>query len=447
MMMLRRFDTHAQGVEAIVRAVRRPPLTEMPAPPRAQERLDRLFGAGITPAEAVRRIVASVREQGDAALLRWTRELDGVELGAAGLWHGPAEMRSALDERSVAPIVPALRRAAQALESFHRRQAPAPVFEMTVPGVAVGWMPVPVSRAAIYVPGGTAPLLSTVLMGVIPARLAGVEEIVVATPPPVHPAILAAAEVAGAARVLCAGGAQAIGALAFGTESVPAVDVIAGPGNLFVQLAKREVVGVVGIDALAGPTEVVVLADGTARAAWVAADLLAQAEHAPDAAAILITDHPALADEVEHELAVQLAELPRMAVARQSIETWGAAVVCQALETEGVEMAEAIAPEHLQVVTADPLAIAGRIRRAGAVFLGAFSPEALGDYAAGSNHILPTGGTARFASAVGVHTFTRGAALVQASPEGLRALAEAVTSLARAEGLEAHARSVERRLA
>lgn len=443
MTLLRRFVVERDGLEAILQAVRRPPMAEMEAPPRARTVLDRLFGPGTRPVEAVRRIVQSVREEGDAAVARWTRELDGVELSPERLWSGPEAMDAALREPAVAPIVPALEAAAATITAFHRRQIAAPIFETTAPGVVVGWVPTPVQRAAIYVPAGTAPLLSTVLMGVIPARLAGVAEVVVATPPPAHPAILAAARVAGASRVLQVGGAQAIAALAYGTASIPRVDVIAGPGNLFVQLAKREVVGEVGIDGLAGPTEVLVLADASASPRWVAADLLAQAEHAPDAAAIVVSDAPALLDEIDRQLEAQLETLPRASVAAESLGRWGAAVACGRLDVEGLQLAEAIAPEHLQIVTADPLILAGKVRRAGAIFLGSHTPEALGDYAAGSNHVLPTGGTARFASALGVHVFTRMTSWVHASPGGLEQLARAVRVLARAEGLEAHARSVE----
>lgn len=440
--MMRRFDTRRHTGAEIVAAVRRPPLFEMQVSGRARSLLDRLFGPGTTPLEAVRQIIDSVRREGDAALVRWTRELDRVELSAGELWIGPDRVEAAVGDLSLAPLVPSLRAAAGAIERFHRRQLPAPVFEMTVPGLSVGWLPAPVRRAAIYVPGGLAPLLSTVLMGVIPARIAGVEEIVVATPPPVHPGVLLAARLAGASRVLQVGGAQAIAALAYGTESVPAVDVIAGPGNLFVQLAKREVVGVVGIDTLAGPSEVVVLADEKAPAEWVAADLVAQAEHAPDAAAILISDSESLLGGVLQALERQLADLPRNDVARAALAEWGAAVLCRNLDPEGLELAAAIAPEHLEIVSEDAMALAARVRWAGAVFIGPYSPVALGDYAAGGNHVLPTNGTARFASALGVHTFMRATTLVHASRGGLGRMASAVEALARAEGLEAHARSI-----
>ncbi|HEY8485866.1 MAG TPA: histidinol dehydrogenase, partial [Limnochordales bacterium] len=297
-----------------------------------------------------------------------------------------------------------------------------------------------------YVPAGGAPLLSTALMGVVPARLAGVEEIVVVTPPPAHPSVVLAATVAGAHRILQLGGAQAVAAVAYGTETVQPVDVVAGPGNLFVQLAKREVVGVVGIDTLAGPTEVVVLADGSAPARWVAADLLAQAEHAPDAAAILVTDDGRLAQAVEEELQRQLQALPRREVARESLERWGACVLCADLGRQGVDLVNELAPEHVEIMAADALTLAGRVTRAGAVFVGPYTPEALGDYAAGTNHILPTNGAARFASAVGVHTFLRHTSLLVAGPQALRRLSGVVMDMARAEGLEAHARSVALRL-
>ena len=440
--MMRRFDTRRQSAADILAAVRRPPLFEMQVSGRARALLDRLFGPGTTPLEAVRRIIDSVRREGDAALIRWTRELDHVELSPGELWIGPDRLEAVLGDPGLAPLVPPLRAAAATIERFHRRQLPAPIFEMTAPGLSVGWLPTPVRRAAIYVPGGLAPLLSTVLMGVIPARVAGVEEVLVATPPPVHPGVLLAARLAGASRVLQVGGAQAIAALAYGTESVPAVDVIAGPGNLFVQLAKREVVGVVGIDSLAGPSEVVVLADERAPAEWIASDLVAQAEHAPDAAAILISDSPSLLDGVMDAIERQLADLPRSEVARAALAEWGAAILCRELDPEGLELVSAIAPEHLEIVAEDALALAGRVRSAGAVFIGPYSPVALGDYAAGSNHILPTNGTARFASALGVHTFMRGTALVHASRGGLERMAPAVQALARAEGLEAHARSI-----
>ncbi|WP_324670338.1 histidinol dehydrogenase [Geochorda subterranea] len=443
---MRRFDTRRQSLDEIRAALRRPLLWDVPVTGRARATLDRLFGPGTTPLEAVRRILDSVRREGDAALVRWTRELDRVEMPPGELWVGAERLQAAASDPSLASLVPPLRAAAAAIERFHRRQAPAPVFEESAPGIQVGWWPRPVRRAAVYVPGGLAPLLSTVLMGVIPARIAGVEEIVVATPPPVHPGILLAARLAGADRVLQVGGAQAVAALAYGTESVPPVDVIVGPGNLFVQLAKREVVGIVGIDALAGPSEVVVMADGEAPSGWIAADLVAQAEHAPDAAAILVSDSEPLVEAVLAAIERELSTLARGDLARSALEAWGAAIVCRSLDPEGVELVSTIAPEHLEVVAQDAIALAGRVRSAGAIFIGPHSPVALGDYAAGSNHILPTNGTARFASGLGVHTFVRASAMVHASPRGLAGMAGTVQALASAEGLEAHARSIAVRL-
>ena len=444
-MWLRRFDLRSQRAEEVLRAVRRPALFDMPLPDAVRARLESLFGAGVTAREAVHRIVQSVRDQGDRALVRWTRELDGVDLSPGQFYLDAAAVQAAWNS-SYSSLVPRLRAAIGAVEHFHRRQVPPPVAEVTAAGVWAAWLPRPVRRAAIYVPAGSAPLLSTALMGVVPARVAGVEEIVVVTPPPAHPSVVLAASAAGAHRILQLGGAQAIAAVAFGTETVQPVDVVAGPGNLFVQLAKREVVGAVGIDGLAGPTEVVVLADDSARPDWVAADLLAQAEHAPDAAAVLVTDHAPLADAVEQELARQLAALPRREIAASSLRQWGALVVCRSLEDDGVELVNELAPEHVEVVAADALALAGRVTRAGAVFVGPYTPEALGDYAAGTNHILPTNGTARFASAVGVHTFLRATSLLAAGPTSLQRLAPVVADLAYAEGLQAHARSVEIRL-
>ena len=443
---LRRFDLRRQPAEEVARAVRRPPLVDMPVGGPAAERLRAVFGPGVTPQEAVRRIVASVRAEGDRALVRWCRELDGVDLQPQAFYLSEAQVQAAWTS-PYRELVPSLRQALAAIEQFHRRQLPAPVMELTGPGVWAAWIPRPVRRAAVYVPAGGAPLLSTALMGVVPARIAGVAEIVVVTPPPAHPSVVLAASVAGAHRVLQLGGAQAIAAVAFGTETVQPVDVVVGPGNLFVQLAKREVVGTVGIDGLAGPTEVIVMADRAAPPEWVAADLLAQAEHAPDAACILVTDHPPLAEAVDQALERQLGRLPRADVAASALRQWGAAVLCRQLAEDGVELVEALAPEHVELMVEDALGLAGRIGRAGAVFVGPYTPEALGDYAAGTNHILPTNGTARFASALSVQTFLRSTSLLAASGASLARLAPVVAELARAEGLEAHARSVEIRLA
>ncbi len=444
-MRIRRLDTRTASLAEIARAVRRPALSEMPVPEPMRAALERHFGPGVTAVEAVRRIVESVRTEGDRALVRWSLEFDGVELEPESFYLGSDAVEAARHS-GYEWCLPHLQEAARAIERFHRLQVPAPSLDVTPEGAWAAWMARPVRRAAVYVPAGTAPLASTALMGVVPARVAGVGEIVVVTPPPAHPGVVLAAFVAGAHRVLQLGGAQAVAALAYGTETVQPADVVVGPGNLFVQLAKREVVGVVGIDGLAGPTEVVVLADRTAPAPWVAADLLAQAEHAPDAAAILITDSPQLADAVEEELARQLQALPRASLARASLSRWGAVVVCGSLATEGVLLADAIAPEHVQVMAQEAQSLAARLTAAGAILVGAHTPEALADYAAGTNHILPTNATARFASAVGVHTFLRWSAVLMASPAAAAHLYPVVEALGTLEGLEAHVRSARMRV-
>ena len=387
-------------------------------------------------------IIADVRARGDAALRDYARKFDGAELDALEV------SRQELDEALAAAdpyFLETLRMAAANIEAFHRRQLHDNFVMTEQDGVILGQKYTPVERAGVYVPGGTAAYPSTVLMDVIPARVAGVPEIVMTTPAgrdgKVNPAILAAAAVAGVTRIFKTGGAQAVAALAYGTESVPAVDKIVGPGNVYVATAKRKVYGKVGIDMIAGPSEILVLADGGCNPAWVAADLLSQAEHDRLASPVLVTDSEALAKAVQAEVEAQLARLPREAIARASVEDNGKIILCQSLD-KAIDVCNIIAPEHLEVCVEDPFAVLGRIKNAGSIFLGRNVPEALGDYFAGPNHTLPTMGTARFMSPLSVDDFVKRTQFTYYTAGALAKVSGKVARFARQEGLEAHARSV-----
>ncbi|OUM99892.1 MAG: histidinol dehydrogenase [Paenibacillaceae bacterium ZCTH02-B3] len=395
----------------------------------------------------VREIVEAVRREGDAALLRYTERYDGVRLKPEELRVPRAEIEEAYEKVDPA-FLEALRQAARNIASFHEKQKRNSWIDLRPDGTLVGMAIRPLRRVGLYVPGGTAAYPSSVLMNVIPARVAGVKEIVMATPPAtggragVDPYILVAAAEAGVSEIYRMGGAQAVAALAFGTETVPAVDKICGPGNIYVTLAKRRVYGVVDIDSTAGPSEIVVLADDTADPRFVAADMLSQAEHDEMASAILVTTSRRLAEETAGELKRQLDALPREDIARRSLESRGAILFVETLK-EGAEVVNRLAPEHLEIMTEEPMETAALIENAGAIFLGAWSTEPVGDYFAGPNHILPTGGTARFSSPLSVDDFLKKTSLIQYSREALRRDAAAIATLARREGLEAHARAVE----
>jgi len=425
--------------------LRRQPLDAIEVPAAVRQSLARIFGAEISPVEAVARILADVRERGDLAVREWTRRIDGVELEELAV--APQALDAARQQ-----LDPDLRRALEAaarrIEDFHRRQ-PLHSWLDSRPAGALGQLVRPLGRVGLYVPGGSAAYPSSLLMAAIPARVAGVETLVVATPPDRETglptaAVLAAAHVAGVDRVYRVGGAQAIAALAYGTATVPAVDKICGPGNLFVTLAKRQVMGFVGIDGLPGPTETVVIADATARPALVAADLLAQAEHDLLATALLFTPSRRLAEQVATQVEQRLAGLSRRQVAAESLCRRGGAVVTGSLE-EAFELANAYAPEHLCLSLADPWAWLGQVRNAGGVFLGESSCETLGDYVAGPSHIMPTGGTARFASPLSVADFVKITSLIALGPGEARRLAPLAARLARSEGLDAHAAAAEAR--
>ena len=393
---------------------------------------------------AVRAILEDVRERGDAAVLAHTERLDGVRLDSQTLRVAEAECDAAL--ASLDPGVrEALRLAADRIEAFHARQRRESWFVEEARTGVLGQLVRPLHRVGLYVPGGSAAYPSSVLMNAIPAKVAGVAEVAMCTPVgggrSVAPAVLAAARLAGVREIYRIGGAQAIAAMAFGTATIRPVDKIVGPGNVYVAAAKRLVFGAVGIDMVAGPSEIVVVADETAPADWVAADLLAQAEHDAMAAAVCITPSPGLARSVQAEAARQFLLLPRRAIAEQAVNRFGAVIVAEDLAA-AVRLANAIAPEHLELMVADPWALVPEVRHAGAVFLGRHTPEVAGDYLAGPNHVLPTGGTARFSSPLSVEDFQTRSSLLGLTPEAIRRWREPITRLAELEGLEAHARSI-----
>ncbi len=393
--------------------------------------------------EVVRPILTEVREKGDGAVMEYARRFDRAALTPATVRVTGEEIQRAF--RDLPPeALEALRLAAARIEAFHRRQLPRSWF-FTEEGAIIGQLCRPLDTVGIYIPGGKAVYPSTVLMNGVPAAVAGVTRRVMCTPVDgdltVHPAVLVAASLAGIEEIYKVGGAHAIAALAYGTDSIPRVDKIVGPGNIYVVTAKRLVAGEVGIDAITGPTEVVVVADDTADPAYVAADLLAQAEHDEMAMALCITVIKSLADKVAGELRRQLKELPRRTIAEVSLAKNGAILFVPTLEA-ACALVNRIAPEHVELHCRDPWSQLDRIRHAGAVFLGAFSPEALGDYVAGPNHVLPTGGTARFASPLSVEDFLHRTSLLHFTEEGLNRLGRPAETLASLEGLEGHARAV-----
>lgn len=398
----------------------------------------------------VRSILDRVKEVGDDALVEYTRKFDCEKFSAEMLRVSSQVMEDAFKEVPAGDL-DIIRESAANIRVFHERQKRNSWFVPSNDGTILGQMILPVERAGLYVPGGKGgdtPLISSMLMNAIPAQVAGVERIVAVTPPradgSVNPYILAAAKLLGLEEVFAVGSAWAIAALAYGTDSLPAVDVVAGPGNIFVTTAKRMVSGTVGIDMIAGPSEIVVLADGNANPRHLAADLLSQAEHDPMAACVLVSTSDDLTTAVAAELKKQLASLPRTEIAGKSLRDWGAIVTVPGL-TQAVEAVNILAPEHLEIVVENAWDILGGIRNAGAVFLGPNTPEPVGDYFAGPNHVLPTMGTARFSSALSVDTFTKKTSVISASREFIDANVDKIARLARLEGLEAHARSAESR--
>jgi histidinol dehydrogenase len=393
-------------------------------------------------------ILDAVRDRGDAALLEYTARFDRwAPASAADLEIPVAQARTAL-ERLPGEERAALELAAQRIRAYHQHQRQDSWRMHEADGTMLGQLVTPLDRAGLYVPGGKAAYPSSVLMSAVAAKVAGVPELVMVTPTPdgaVNGSVLAAAALAGVDRIFRVGGAQAVGALAFGTATVPAVDKIVGPGNAYVAAAKRRVFGRVGIDMVAGPSEVLVIADRTAHADWVAMDLFSQAEHDEIAQAILLTPDASLLERVAESMRRQVAGMPRRAIIEASLAARGALIEVRDLE-EACELANRIAPEHLELAVADPEALVSRIRHAGAIFLGHHASESLGDYCAGPNHVLPTSRTARFSSPLGVYDFQKRSSLIGVSPAAARTLGRVAATLARAEGLEAHARSAEWRL-
>ncbi|HVB90373.1 MAG TPA: histidinol dehydrogenase [Beijerinckiaceae bacterium] len=416
-----------------------------------EARFATLLGAKREAAGEVDAVVASiieeVRDRGDAALIDFSRRFDRVDLQALGLRISAAEIEAAAalcDPRDLA----ALEFAARRIASFHERQRPLDLRFVDELGVELGWRWTAIEAVGLYVPGGAASYPSSVLMNAVPAKIAGVPRIVVTVPAPngrIEPLVLAAARLAGVDEVYRVGGAQAIAALAFGTQAIAPVAKIVGPGNAYVAAAKRRVFGVVGIDMIAGPSEVVVLADGDANPDWIAADLLAQAEHDPSAQSILMTDSTELGRAVMRSLEAQLSLLSRRETAAASWRDYGAVILVRRL-AEAIPLIDRLAPEHLEIMAADEEALAAHIRNAGAIFLGAHTPEAIGDYVGGSNHVLPTARSARFSSGLGVGDFMKRTSILKCSAPALRALAPSALALGQAEGLGAHARSVSIRL-
>jgi len=421
-------------------------VTRLQAPPydALAPHLPKIGGADSDTARAVRAILDDVRAGGDAAVREHTRRLDGVDL-PPGDWEVPAARWQQALERIPRPLRGALELAVQRVRDYHANQADEGFLDRHAAATEIGMRVVPLDRVGLYVPGGKAAYPSTVIMNAVPAVVAGVAEIVMVTPPTdagaVPDVVLAAARLAGVDRVFRIGGAQAIAALAYGTPTIPRVDKIVGPGNRFVTEAKRQVAGEVGIDMLAGPTEVLIIADETADVRFVAADLIAQAEHDEDACAWCVTPSTTLADALETELARQVARSSRQAIVARSLADHGVVVVVPDLDA-AVEVANRRAPEHVEVLTRDPWPVARRIRHAGAIFVGASSPEPVGDYVAGPSHVLPTGATARYVSPLGVYDFVKRISVVAYSRRQLEQDAAHIIALAEAEGLPGHAEAV-----
>ncbi|MCD6319562.1 MAG: histidinol dehydrogenase [Candidatus Desulfofervidaceae bacterium] len=404
---------------------------------------------GVIPVEILKivlQILADVKEKKDKAIIDYTLRFDAIDLRQVGMEIPKEEIEKAYAESK--EIVPVLEEAARRIATFHAKGLPRNWFTTDGYGNVLGQKITAVDKVGVYCPGGKAAYPSTVLMNVIAARVAGVKEVIMCVPTPrgeICPAVLAAAKIAGADRVFRIGGAQAIAAMAYGTETVPKVDFICGPGNIYVAAAKKLVFGEVGIDMIAGPSEIAIVADGTVSPAWCAADLLSQAEHDEMASSILITPSEDYAQMVLKEIEIQLNTLSRGSIAKVALEKQGVVFIVSDLKT-AVEVVNTIAPEHLELLVADPFALLDRINHAGAIFLGQFASEPIGDYIAGPNHTLPTGGTARFSSVLSAETFLKRSSVLYISPMGVKVLGEKAVKLAYTEGLTAHAASVERRL-
>lgn len=442
--------TNAKSLSAqeIANLMQKQAFDECELSPGVKKGVKAMFGEELTAEQIVDRIVKDVRKGGDEKLLHYTNLIDRAGLTKDSMKVSEAEFLEA--EKTVdKEVMEAIGRAIANVRKFHEEQMPKSWITNREFGAMLGQKTTPIRAVGIYVPGGTAAYPSSVIMNAVPAMVAGVEEIVMAVPPgkdgSVNPYVLATARMIGVTAVYKMGGAQAVAALAFGTESVPKVDKITGPGNIFVTLAKKAVYGHCDIDMLAGPSEILIIADKTARVDYLAADLLGQAEHDPLASAILITDSEEVANGVAKEVEVQLAKLPRVEIATQALATQGKIIVAKDMDTV-IEMSNISAPEHLEVVTENPFGLLPYLKNAGAIFLGAYSPEPLGDYYAGPNHILPTGGTARFYSVLNVETFMKKTSIIAYTEKALLEVGDDIIKMAEAEGLQAHANAVKIRM-
>ncbi|MBR6013956.1 MAG: histidinol dehydrogenase [Selenomonadaceae bacterium] len=431
------------GLAEIEKLLQKKPFDEIELPEKIRESNKKIFGEDLTAAEVVRKIVGDVRKFGDSAVIDYTKRFDGVELSAENFQVTEKDFSDAekiADEK----IVESLKLAAENIFSYHREQFPKSWITYRGENSVLGQSIVPLEKVGVYVPGGLAAYPSSVLMNVIPAKVAGVGEIIMCVPAKngkINPYVLIAAKIAGADKIFKIGGAQAIAAMAFGTETIPRVQKITGPGNIFVTLAKKEVYGHCDIDMLAGPSEILIIADKTANPIYAAADMLSQAEHDPLACSIVIATDENLAEKISVEVEKQLEKLPRKEIAEASIRNNGLIIVAKNI-SEAIDFANISAPEHLELLTESPFQFLPKIKNAGAVFLGENSPEPLGDYFAGPNHVLPTGGTAKFYSVLNVETFLKRTSLIFYSQNDLKNSAENIIRLAETEGLHAHAQAI-----
>ena len=431
------------GIAAVENLLKKPAFDQVELNPRIREANKQLFGEDLTAAQIVDRIVGEVRRDGDAAVIKYTKLIDRTEFTPEEFLVTEAEYEAAYEE-SDPEVVASLKKAAENVRQYHQEQKPNSWMTYRDHGSILGQSVIPLDRVGIYVPGGTAAYPSSVIMNAMPAVVAGVREIIMMVPPKngkINPYVLVAAKEAGVSKIFKIGGAQAIAAMAFGTETIPRVDKITGPGNIFVTLAKKAVYGHCDIDMLAGPSEILIVADKTADPAYTAADMLSQAEHDMLASSIVITDSAELAGKVAEEAEKQLKKLPREEINRASLDRNGLIIVTEDI-MQAVELANVSAPEHMEILTEQPFQLLPYVRHAGAVFLGAYSPEPLGDYFAGPNHVLPTGGTARYYSVLNVETFMKRTSIISYTQAQLDAVSDDVIRLAEAEGLQAHANAV-----
>ena len=431
------------GIAAVENLLKKPAFDQVELNPRIREANKQLFGEDLTAAQIVDRIVGEVRRDGDAAVIKYTKLIDRTEFTPEEFLVTEAEYEAAYEEADP-EVVASLKKAAENVRQYHQEQKPNSWMTYRDHGSILGQSVIPLDRVGIYVPGGTAAYPSSVIMNAMPAVVAGVREIIMMVPPKngkINPYVLVAAKEAGVSKIFKIGGAQAIAAMAFGTETIPRVDKITGPGNIFVTLAKKAVYGHCDIDMLAGPSEILIVADKTADPAYTAADMLSQAEHDMLASSIVITDSAELAGKVAEEAEKQLKKLPREEITRASLDRNGLIIVTEDI-MQAVELANVSAPEHMEILTEQPFQLLPYVRHAGAVFLGAYSPEPLGDYFAGPNHVLPTGGTARYYSVLNVETFMKRTSIISYTQAQLDAVSDDVIRLAEAEGLQAHANAV-----